>query len=261
MKKTLLIIAISLIFAPLNAQNKQKMNTKIQPPVAKIIPKKLEKHGDVRTDNYYWLNERENPEVIEYLNKENEYYQQSTAHLKEFQTQLFEEMKSRIKEDDTSVPYFYNGYFYVTRYEIGKDYPIYTRKKGSMTAPEEILFDCNEMAKGFAYFNLSGINVSEDNKWVAFGIDTVSRRQYTLQIKNIETGEILPTKIENTTGGSTWAADNETLFYTRKDEVTLRSDKIYKHKKGTNPSEDALVYFEKMIRFQPMYIKKNLKNI
>lgn len=259
MKKTLLIIAISLIFAPLNAQNKQKMNTKIQPPVAKIIPKKLEKHGDVRTDNYYWLNERENPEVIEYLNKENEYYQQSTAHLKEFQTQLFEEMKSRIKEDDTSVPYFYNGYFYVTRYEIGKDYPIYTRKKGSMTAPEEILFDCNEMAKGFAYFNLSGINVSEDNKWVAFGIDTVSRRQYTLQIKNIETGEILPTKIENTTGGSTWAADNETLFYTRKDEVTLRSDKIYKHKKGTNPSEDALVYFEKDDTFSTYVYKEKSK--
>ena len=259
MKKTLLIIAISLIFAPLNAQNKQKMNTKIQPPIAKIIPKQLEKHGDVRTDNYYWLNERENPEVIEYLNKENEYYQQSTAHLKEFQTQLFEEMKSRIKEDDTSVPYFYNGYFYVTRYEIGKDYPIYTRKKGSMTAPEEILFDCNEMAKGFAYFNLSGINVSEDNKWVAFGIDTVSRRQYTLQIKNIETGEILPTKIENTTGGSTWAADNETLFYTRKDEVTLRSDKIYKHKKGTNPSEDALVYFEKDDTFSTYVYKEKSK--
>jgi len=259
MKKTLLIIAISLIFAPLNAQNKQKMNTKIQPPIAKIIPKQLEKHGDVRTDNYYWLNKRENPEVIEYLNKENEYYQQSTAHLKEFQTQLFEEMKSRIKEDDTSVPYFYNGYFYVTRYEIGKDYPIYTRKKGSMTAPEEILFDCNEMAKGFAYFNLSGINVSEDNKWVAFGIDTVSRRQYTLQIKNIETGEILPTKIENTTGGSTWAADNETLFYTRKDEVTLRSDKIYKHKKGTNPSEDALVYFEKDDTFSTYVYKEKSK--
>ncbi len=259
MKKTLLISIISLIFAPSNAQNIQKMNTNIKPPVAKIIPKTLEKHGDIRTDNYYWLNERENPEVIDYLNKENEYYQQSTAHLKTFQTQLFEEMKSRIKEDDTSVPYFYNGYYYITRYETGKDYPIHTRKKGSMNAPEEILFNCNEMAKDHAYFNLTGISISEDNKWAAFGIDTVSRRNYTIQIKNLETGEILPEKIENTTGVSTWAADNETLFYTRKDQVTLRSDKVFKHKKGTNSSEDVLVYFEKDDTFTTSVYKEKSK--
>ncbi|GAA4055577.1 S9 family peptidase [Flavobacterium chungnamense] len=221
------------------------MSTKIQPPIAKIIPHELEKHGHVRIDNYYWLNDRENPEVIDYLNKENDYYNQSTAHTKDFQKDLFEEMKARIKEDDSSVPYFYNGYYYITKFEKGKDYPIHSRKKGSLEANEEIMFDCNEMAKGHSYFNLNGISISEDNKWVSFGVDTVSRRQYTIQIKNLETNEVLPLKIDNTTGGATWASDNNTLFYSRKDEVTLRPDRIFKHKLGTNPSEDVVVYFEK----------------
>jgi oligopeptidase B len=221
------------------------MTGNITPPLAAVKPKTLEKHGDVRTDNYYWLNERENPEVLDYLRKENEYYQKMTAHTAKLREDLFEEMKARIKEDDSSVPYFYNGYYYITRFEKGKDYPIYSRKKGSLDAKEEILFDCNEMAKGYNYFHLGGLNVSEDNQWAAFGVDTVSRRQYTIQIKNLVTGEILPTRIQNTTGGSTWAGDNKTLFYTRKDEVTLRSDKIHKHKLGSDPKEDALVYFEK----------------
>ena len=149
----------------------------IQIPKAKIIPHTLEKHGQVRTDNYYWLNQRENPEVIEYLNQENDYYQKSTAHTSAFQKDLFEEMKARIKEDDESVPYFYNGYYYITRFEKGKDYPIHSRKKGNLEAKEEILFDCNEMAKGFTYFNLAGLSISEDNTMCAFGVDTVSRRQ------------------------------------------------------------------------------------
>lgn len=235
------------------------MNTKIQPPIVKIIPHKLEKHGHVRIDNYYWLNDRENPEVIDYLNKENDYYIQSTAHTKDFQKELFEEMKARIKEDDESVPYLYNGYYYITRFEKGKDYPIHSRKKGSLDAKEEIMFDCNEMAKGHTYFNLNGISISEDNKWVSFGVDTVSRRQYTIQIKNLETNEILPLKIENTTGGATWASDNNTLFYSRKDEVTLRPDRIYKHKLGTNPSEDVVVYFEKDDTFNVSVYKSKSK--
>nr|WP_091466865.1 S9 family peptidase [Flavobacterium urocaniciphilum] len=234
------------------------MNT-IQPPVAKIVPKKLEKHGNVRTDNYYWLNERENPEVIDYLNKENDYYNLSTVHTKEFQNNLFLEMKSRIKEDDSTVPYLYNGYWYITRFETGKDYPIYSRKKGSLDAKEEIMFDCNEMAKGQSYFNLSGINISEDNKYAAFGVDLVSRRQYTIQIKNLETGEILPVKIENTTGGSTWASDNKTLFYTRKDPQTLRSDKVYKHKLGNDTSKDEMIFHEKDDTFYTFIYKEKSK--
>jgi oligopeptidase B len=235
------------------------MSNTLQPPKAKIIPKILEKHGHSRTDNYYWLNERENPEVIDYLNQENDYYQKSTAHTKDFQNSLFEEMKARIKEDDESVPYFYNGYYYITRFEKGKDYPIHSRKKGSLEAPEEIMFDCNEMAKGHAYFNLAGLSVSEDNIWVSFGVDTVSRRQYTIQIKNLQTGEILPVKIENTTGGATWASDNQTLFYSRKDEQTLRPDKIYKHKLGTTADKDVLVFFEKDETFDVSVYKSKSK--
>ena len=231
----------------------------IKPPVAKIVPHTLEKHGHVRTDNYYWLNQRENPEVIDYLNQENDYYHQSTSHTKEFQKDLFEEMKARIKEDDESVPYFYNGYYYITRFEKGKDYPIHSRKKESLGAKEEILFDCNEMAKGHTYFNLSGLSVSEDNTMVAFGVDTVSRRQYTIQVKNLVSGEILDVKLENTTGGSTWASDNTTLFYSRKDKVTLRADKIYKHKIGTAADKDTLVYFEKDETFDVSVYKSKSK--
>ncbi|WP_409559652.1 S9 family peptidase [Flavobacterium sp.] len=260
MKKQFFFSYVCLIFAGSNAQNKtSKMSDKLLPPVAAVKPKKLEKHGHVRTDNYYWLNERENTEVIDYLNKENDYYKKMTAHTEQFQKDLFDEMKSRIKEDDSSVPYLYNGYYYITRYEIGKDYPIYARKKGSLDAKEEIMFDCNEMAKGHAYFQLGGLNVSEDNKWCAFGVDTVSRREYTIQIKNLETGEILPVKLEKTTGGSTWAADNKTLFYTRKDLVTLRSEKIYKHKLGSDAKNDALVYHEKDDTFSVYIYKEKSK--
>ena len=260
MKKITYFLLGCVIFAPVYSQiNTNKMSDKIQPPVSKIVPKTLEKHGDQRIDNYYWLNERENPEVIDYLNKENEYYQKSTAHTKPLQDDLFIEMKSRIKEDDSSVPYLYNGYYYITRYETGKDYPIYSRKKGSLDAKEEIMFDCNEMAKRQSYFNLSGISISEDNKWAAFGVDLLSRRQYTIQIKNLETGEILPVKIENTTGGSTWASDNKTLFYTRNDIQTLRSDKIYKHTLGTDANADVVVFHEKDDTFNTYVYKEKSK--
>ena len=233
--------------------------TLLKIPVAKIIPHTLERHGHVRTDNYYWLNQRENPEVTDYLNQENDYYKQSTAHTTAFQKDLFNEMKTRIKEDDESVPYFYNGYFYITRFEKGNDYPIHSRKKGSLDAKEEILFDCNQMAKGFTYFNLAGLSISDDNTMCAFGVDTVSRRQYTIQIKNLITGELLPIKIENTSGGATWASDNKTLFYSRNDEVTLRSDKIYKHKLGTTADKDSLVYFEKDETFDVSVYKSKSK--
>ena len=215
------------------------------PPKAKKVPKELVKHDDVRLDNYYWLNDKENKDVISYLEAENTYYDSLTKHTKDFQESLFQEMKGRIKEDDSSVPYKLNGYWYSTRYVIGGEYPLYSRFKENLEATEEIIFNCNDMAKGHDYFSLGGIAISPDNKLAAFGVDTVSRRQYTLQIKNLETGLILDDKIENTTGGGVWANDNQTLFYTRKDPVTLRSDKIYKHKLGTPTSEDVLVFHEK----------------
>lgn len=220
------------------------MKKELVPPKARKIPKELEIHGDVRVDDYYWMNERENPEVIDYLIKENEYNEQMTAHTKDLQEQLFQEMKSRIKEDDKSVPYKLNGYWYLTRFEKGKDYPIYSRKKRDLDQPEEELFDVNKMAQGFEYYSLGGLNVSPDNKLIAFGVDNVSRRQYTIQVKNLETGEIYPEKIENTTGGSTWASDNKTLFYAKKDEQTLRPHRIFKHVLGTDPKNDELVFEE-----------------
>ncbi|WP_394336484.1 S9 family peptidase [Flavobacterium macacae] len=221
------------------------MSENTTPPVAKKISKTIEKHGDKRNDDYFWLNDRENPEVIDYLNKENKYYEQMTAHTKDFQTQLFEEMKGRIKEDDSSVPYFFNGYWYITRFETGKNYPIYARKKENLTAKEEILFDCNVMAIGHSYFQLGGMSVSQDNKLASFAVDVVGRRIYTIQIKNLETGEILKDKIENVTGSCAWSNDNKTLFYTKQDEQTLRADKVLKHKLGEVSSKDVLVYFEK----------------
>lgn len=217
---------------------------KAKPPVAAKIPKILKAHGDERIDNYYWLNEKENPEVIKYLNEENHYYNSATAHTKKFQENLFLEMKSRIKEDDESVPYKKKGYYYITRFKKGQQYPIYSRKKETLQAQEEILFDVNDLAKGHTYFKLIGVSVSPNNKIASFGIDTVSRREYTLQFKNLETGELYPEKIEKTTGGSSWASDNKTIFYTRKNPTTLRSEKIYKHVLGTDPALDTEVYFE-----------------
>ncbi|KAB8153181.1 prolyl oligopeptidase family serine peptidase [Kordia sp. TARA_039_SRF] len=220
------------------------MKNEIPVPTVAKKPTKLEKHGDVRIDNYYWLNDRENPEVIAYLEAENAYNDAMTAHTKDFQKDLFQELKGRIKEDDSSVPYKLNGYWYIKRYEEGKGYPIHTRKKGSLDAPEEILFDVNEMAKGHSYYKLTGINISPDNKLAAFGVDTVSRRQYVIHIKNLETGEIYKEKIENTTGSSTWATDNKTLFYANKDEQTLRSEKIFKHKLGDDVANDEVIFHE-----------------
>ena len=228
-------------------------------PVATQIPVVLENHGDTRIDPYFWLNDRENPEVIAYLNAENAYYQEQTKHSKPFQEDLFLEMKSRIKEDDSTVPYFYNGYYYLTRFEKGGDYPIYSRKKESLDAAEEILFNCNEMARGFAYFNLKGLTISPNNQWVAFSVDTIGRRIYTLQIKNLVSGELAPDKIENVTGTATWANDNATLFYTRKDAVTLRADSVYKHILGMQPQTDSLVYFEKDDTFDVTVYKEKSK--
>jgi oligopeptidase B len=246
MKNRIVLSCLCVIFVICSTKLKaQNMSEKIQPPIAKIIPKKLEKFSDVRIDNYFWLNDRENPEVIDYLNAENAYYEKMTAHTKDFQKDLFEEMKSRIKEDDESVPYFYNGYYYITRFETGKNYPIYSRKKENLSAKEEILFDCNTLANGKSYFQLGGLSISPNNKLAVFSIDVIGRRIYDIQIKNLETGEILSDKIEKVSGNAVWANDNKTIFYSSQDEITLRTDKIFKHKLGTKQADDVLVYFEK----------------
>ncbi len=242
-RQFLSLILISSLFS-CDTKTQNSMSELPNAPLAKQIPKNLTIHDDVRVDEFYWLNDRENPEVIDYLNKENDYYNAHTTHTKEFQISLFEEMKSRIKEDDSSVPYKYNGYWYITKYEKGKDYPIYTRKKETLEAEEELLFDCNEMAKDHSYFRLVGLNINLNNDLVSYGIDTTGRRQYTLHIKDLKTNTVLKDEISNTTGGSTWANDNKTLFYTKKDETTLRSEAIYKHRLNTDQKSDELIYEE-----------------
>ena len=235
------------------------MQRELKAPSAKKIEKRLIKHNDVRIDDYYWLNERENPEVIAFLEQENAYYEAMTSHTQELKDSLFLEMKSRIKEDDSSVPYKFNGYWYATRYEVGKEYPIFTRRFEKEDAEEEIMFNCNLMAEGFDYFNLGGLSVSPNNELAAFGVDTVSRRQYTLQIKNLRTQEIYGDKIENTTGSAVWANDNKTLFYTKKDPVTLRSNNIYRHVLGTPAEEDELVFHEEDETFTTFVYKTKSK--
>ncbi len=260
MKTSVLIFFITAIFATsCNTNIMSISNIETILPKAKIQPSDLEIHKDVRVDNYFWLNDREDPEVIAYLKAENAYNDRMTSHTKAFQQTLFEEMKARIKEDDASVPYKHNNYWYSTRYEKGKDYPIYTRRKETLTAAEEILFDCNIEAEGHSYFKMSGLNVSPDNTHIAFGTDTVSRRIYSIKIKNLVTGECYPETIENTTGRSTWAADGKTLFYTKKDEETLRSYKIYRHVLGTSVNDDVEVYHEEDDTFNTFVYKTKSK--
>ncbi len=218
-------------------------NQKIKTPKAKKIAKELSIHGDTRIDNYYWLNDREDQNVIDYLNAENEYREGIMAHTTDFQASLFKEIVGRIKQTDMSVPYKKDGYFYFTRYEEGKEYPIHARKKETLEASEEIMLNVNDLAKDFDYYAVGGTSVSTDNQLLAFGEDTVSRRLYTLRFKNLATGEYLADRIENTTGSAIWANDNKTVFYTRKDEA-LRPFKIFKHKLGTPASEDVEIYHE-----------------
>jgi oligopeptidase B len=234
----------------------QDQKTMPQPPDAKQIPVTFNDHGDTRVDNYFWMrlsDEQKNAEtpdaqtqdVLDYLNAENAYREEVMAHTKDLQDSLFNEIVGRIKQDDQSVPVKVDGYWYYTRYEEGKEYPYHCRKKESMESPEEVMLDVPKMAEGFSYYAIGGRSVSPNNELLVYGVDTVSRRNYTLYVKNLTTGEIYADDIPDTSGGATWANDNKTLFYTKKDPVTLRSAYIYKHVLGTPASADVLVYEEK----------------
>lgn len=222
----------------------------IAAPVAEKKVKELTAHGDIRMDEYYWLNDyfKKGPDstkVVEYLTAENNYLDTIMSGTKKFQEDLFTEMKARIKEKDESVPSFSNGYYYYTRTDEGKQYYKYCRKKGSLDAPEEVLLDVDKMAEGHEYYSVSGFSISPDNKMLAYGVDVVSRRQYVIQVKNLETGEILKDEIKGTAGNPVWAADNKTIFYTLNNPATLLSEKIRKHKLGTDASADVTIYEEK----------------
>ncbi|MFZ1453375.1 MAG: oligopeptidase B, partial [Ferruginibacter sp.] len=250
------IIIAALVISSCNNKDSEMTKTaytwadSIAPPVAEKKAKELIAHGDTRIDNYYWMNDyfKKGPDstkVVDYLKAENAYYDTMMSGTKTLQENLYTEMKARIKEKDESVPTFKNGYFYYSRVVEGKDYFVYCRKKGNLQAAEEVLLDVNAMAEGHNYFSATGFDVSMDNKLLAYGIDMLSRRQYDIYIKNLETGEIYKDKIPNTEGGPVWANDNLTLFYTSKNAVTLLSEKIKRHKLGTDAATDKTVYEEK----------------
>ena len=251
MKNYLLLSICALAIASCTTTNSDM----IMAPNAKQIKKEITTHGDTRVDNYFWMrlsDEQKNAEkpdaqtqdVLDYLNAENDYLKQMMKHTEPLQEKLYEEITSRIKQDDESVPVKRNGYVYYSRFEEGEDYPFYCRTKENETK-EEIMLNGPEMGKDQAYFGLGGYSVSTNNNLVAYGVDLVSRREYTIHIKDLSSGKVLEDKIENTTGGATWANDNKTIFYSKKDPVTLRSYQIYKHTIGEDQAKDVLVFEEK----------------
>lgn len=240
-----------------------------QYPLAKKIPYSHKKFDDIRNDDYFWMrlsDEQKNAEepdqqtkdVLDYLNAENAYLEDVMSDTNKFQESMFAEMKGRIKEDDSSVPYFKNGYFYLTKYKKGSEYPVYSRKKNSLENSEELLLDVNILAESYSYYSVNSMSISQDNKLLVFGEDTVSRRIYTLRFKDLVTGEYLSDKIEGTTGYGIWANDNKTIFYAKKDK-SLRSYKIFKHILGMDSSKDEEVYHEKDETFST-FVSKSKSN-
>lgn len=209
--------------------------------MAEERPTKLEKHGDVRVDPYFWMKDREDPAVVRYLEEENAYFEKVMEPVKGLREQLFQEFRSRMKEDDASVPFRDGPYYYYARFETGKEYPIYARKK-SLDAPEEVLLDVNEMAKGHKFFQVGFPNPSPDHTKIVYAVDTVGRRFFHLYVKNLVNGAVSD-PIENTTGNVEWANDGTTLFYSKQHPETLRSQWIYRHKLGAK--NDELVFEEK----------------
>ena len=241
-----LLVAIVVLVLVSCSENKKSL----RPPVPEKIPVDVGMHGDKRIDNYYWMNEyfkkgAGKDKVIKYLKEENEYTESVLSDIKELRDTLFNEMKARIKETDQSVPIFENGYYYYNRYEKGKQYAIYCRKKGRLDAPEQILLNINELAAGHPYFEANGLTVSPDNKLLAFAVDTLSRRQYTIYIKNLETGEIYRDAMYPASPDIEWANDSKTLYYVEKNRETLLTEKVRKHVAGTSAGDDKTVYTEK----------------
>ena len=226
------------------------------PPDIKKIPYEMESHGHKRIDDYYWMRltdeqksaekyDDQTQDVVNYISKETDYLNNSLKHTKKLQNTLYDEMVGRIKKDDQSVPYLDNEYYYYSRYEKKKEYPIYCRKYKSLDNDEEIILDVNKLAEGYEYFAVGGMAVSPNNKWLSYGVDTLSRRFYNIYFKNLLTGEVIEQTIPNTTGGVAWANDNKTVFYTSKNKITLLGEKIYRHKMGTDSKKDKLIYEEK----------------
>jgi oligopeptidase B len=216
-------------------------------PKAKHIDFSLAAHGETRIDPFYWMRDRESDEVLQHLRNENAYTDEKMKDTKELQEKLFAEMKGRIKEDDESVPYTLRGYEYRTKFEKGNEYPVFLRRKVE-EKEEKVILDQNQLAEGKDFHSLGGMSLSVNNKLLAFGEDTLSRRIYKVRFKNLETGEFLDDVLDNTTGSVAWANDNKTVFYAMQDE-TLRPSKIYRHVLGSDQKDDDLIYEEKDATF------------
>ena len=234
----------STIEQPAPQAVEQQTATLVEPPLAKVEPHPMTVHGNTRVDNYYWLNQREDPEVIAYLEAENAYTEALMEDTEALQDTLYREIKGRIKQDDSSVPVRMDDFFYYTRYEEGADYPINARREGSMDAPEQILLDQNQLAEGHGYFSVAGFQPSPNHQLLAFAEDTVGRRIYTIRFKDLESGEMLEGEIPGTGGNFVWANDNRTVFYTKRDPQTLRTFQVFRHAIGTDPAQDELVFQE-----------------
>lgn len=246
MKKINLILQALLIVMLFSCNKVPK------PPVAEKNPHEV---FDKRVDNYYWMRlsdaqksaetpDEQTAKVLDYLTRENEYQKKVLKHTEALQKTLFDEIVGRMKKDDSSVPYLKNGYYFYTRYSEKSEYPVYLRKKGSLDAPEDVLLDVNKLAEGKEYCSVSGLAVSKDNRLLVYGTDFLSRRQYTLTFLDLESGKLLPDRIENTSGQAVWAADNKTIFYITKDKQTLREDRVFRHVLGTPAESDQMVFFE-----------------
>ncbi|WII72842.1 S9 family peptidase [Bdellovibrio sp. 22V] len=227
----------------------------LQYPHPEKKPVTLTKHGDVRTDDYFWLREREDQKVIAHLTAENLYTAEMMAPVKELEQKIFQELKSRVKEDESTAPVKWDDFYYSARYEVGQQYPLFVRQKHTTKAPEEILLNGPELAKGHPFFETTGPRVSPNHKMMAFGMDTVGRRFYTLHFKDLTTGQTLPEKIENVTGNLEWADDNETIFYTQQNPETLRWEKVFRYNIKTKQTD--LIYEEKDETFS-VYVNTSL---
>ncbi len=252
--KVNLIFKALLILAVMYSCTDSQRRPIPDPPVAEKIEQQMIMHGDTRIDFYYWMNDRENPEVIAYLNAENDYLNAVMGHTEALQEELFDEMMGRIKQDDSSAPWFSNGYYYYTRYEEGGEYPVYCRKKGSLDAAEEIILNVPEMAAPHSYFRVGTFDVSTDNNRIAFTVDTLGRRQHTIYVKDLSSGEVTPTGIAFAAGDVVWASDNKTFFYTTIDPLTLRYIKVFRY--HTDETQPVEVYFEEDDTYYYMGVSK-----
>jgi len=250
------LLAVTFVLTSCKTEEKEAAYKSAVAPVAKKIAKELTIHDDTRIDNYFWMRlsddqknaetpDEQTQDVLAYLEAENEYLDKAMSHTKDMQTKLYDEIVGRIKKDDESVPVNNRGYSYYTRYVEGEDYPLYCRKKLEDNSQEEIMLNVPELAKGHSYYGVGNQTISPNNAIIAYGVDTLSRRKYDVYFKNLNTSEMIIDVLKNTTGSAIWANDNKTVFYSTKDPITLRANKIFKHVLGTDQSEDTLVFEEK----------------